>query len=112
MQIACHDKNIEKMLTIISEKKKDLHEKYSQIQTSKEENIILNDILEDYKEYYDKMKNDKIMQYNGLDQLTQYLDEIALNEEIDQDMLTKLKDDQKKILQEMVIIKNKIENLT
>jgi hypothetical protein len=112
MQIACNDKNIENMLTIIAEKKKDLHEKYDQIQKSKEENIILSDILEDYKEYYDKMKDDKIRQYNVLDQLTQYLDEIALNEEMDQDMLRKLNNDQKKILEEMINIKKNIEHLT
>ena len=109
MQLACHDKNTEDMLTIISMKEKDLHDKYIQIKQSKEDNDLLDYVLEDYKTYYNEKKNEKTNQYNSLDQLTQYLDDIALNEEIDHTTLVNLKKDQKDILKEMRLIKNKLD---
>lgn len=111
MELACRDKNIEYMLSVIEEKKKHLNEKYMDMQRINEENELLDDVLKEYRDYYDTVQSEKQNQYNQLEMLSQYLDTIAEEEKTDKDVLQMLKEDQKMILREMSDIKKKIDNI-
>lgn len=111
MELACRDKNIEYMLSVIEEKKKHLNEKYMDMQRINEENELLDDVLKEYRDYYDTVQSEKQNQYNQLEMLSQYLDTIAEDEKTDKDVLQMLKEDQKMILREMSDIKKKIDNI-
>ncbi len=111
MELACRDKNIEYMLSVIEEKKKHLNEKYRDMQRINQENELLEDVLEEYRDYYDTVQSKKQNQYNQLEMLSQYLDTIAEDEKTDKDVLQMLKEDQKMILREMRDIKKKIDNI-
>lgn len=111
MELACRDKNIEYMLSVIEEKKKHLNEKYRDMQRINEENELLDDVLKEYRDYYDTVQSEKQNQYNQLEMLSQYLDTIAEDEKTDKDVLQMLKEDQKMILREMSDIKKKIDNI-
>ena len=109
--MACRDKNIDYMLSVIEEKKKHLNEKYRDMQRINEENELLDDVLKEYRDYYDTVQSEKQNQYNQLEMLSQYLDTIAEDEKTDKDVLQMLKEDQKMILREMSDIKKKIDNI-
>ena len=111
MELACRDKNIEYMLSVIEEKKKHLNEKYRDMQRINEENELLDDVLKEYRDYYDTVQSEKQNQYNQLEMLSQYLDTIAEDEKTNNDVLQMLKEDQKMILREMSDIKKKIDNI-
>tara|TARA_B100000575_G_C22841145_1_gene492957 strand:- start:171 stop:512 length:342 start_codon:yes stop_codon:yes gene_type:complete len=111
MELACRDKNIDYMLSVIEEKKKHLNEKYRDMQRINEENELLDDVLKEYRDYYDTVQSEKQNQYNQLEMLSQYLDTIAEDEKTDKDVLQMLKEDQKMILREMSDIKKKIDNI-
>ena len=111
MELACRDKNIEYMLSVMEEKKKHLNEKYRDMQRINEENELLDDVLKEYRDYYDTVQSEKQNQYNQLEMLSQYLDTIAEDEKTDKDVLQMLKEDQKMILREMSDIKKKIDNI-
>lgn len=111
MELACRDKNIEYMLSVIEEKKKHLNEKYMDMQRINEENELLDDVLKEYRDYYDTVQSEKQNQYNQLEMLSQYLDTIAEDEKTNNDVLQMLKEDQKMILREMSDIKKKIDNI-
>ena len=111
MELVCRDKNIDYMLSVIEEKKKHLNEKYRDMQRINEENELLDDVLKEYRDYYDTVQSEKQNQYNQLEMLSQYLDTIAEDEKTDKDVLQMLKEDQKMILREMSDIKKKIDNI-
>ena len=111
MKLACRDKNIEHMLSVIEEKKNHLNEKYRDIQTVNAENELLENVLEEYRDYYNTAQSEKKNQYNELEKISQYLDTIAEDEKTDKDVLQMLKEDQKMILREMSDIKKKIDNI-
>ena len=111
MELACRDKNIDYMLSVIEEKKKHLNEKYRDMQRINEENELLDDVLKEYRDYYDTVQSEKQNQYNQLEMLSQYLDTIAEDEKTNNDVLQMLKEDQKMILREMSDIKKKIDNI-
>ena len=81
------------------------------MQRINEENELLDDVLKEYRDYYDTVQSEKQNQYNQLEMLSQYLDTIAEDEKTNNDVLQMLKEDQKMILREMSDIKKKIDNI-
>jgi len=108
MDLASRDKAILDMQEIIQEKKKFLNDKYGELYKAKNENPFIEIIMDDYDNYYTTLNSKKEEQYKILNNLTEYLDGLALAKDTSNSVLNQIKQDQRHILKEMEKIKTSL----
>lgn len=101
------DQHIQKIEQLIKNRKTLLREIYTTIHNSTEENHYLIDIVNDYKNYYHDLKNQKNKQLESLVKLQDYVYHVIENKNnllLDKDGINQAKQDRN-------IVDNKIKNI-
>ena len=96
----------------INARRKLILDKNKTIQNKKKQNHFLNEVKQDYETFYKYIINEKQQQYQSMELLNKYLDDLKKTNQLAEDELTVLKYDQKDILSEMDKIKIELNKLT
>jgi len=89
---------------LLIKKKKDLDKKHKL-------NQFLGDVKTDYNKYYDYILNEKQQQYNALNLLKEYMDDLIKTEHFVDQQLRTAKHDQKDVIKEIDRIKIELDEL-
>ena len=95
----------------INARRKLILDKNKTIQNKKKQNHFLNEVKQDYETFYKYIVNEKQQQYQSMELLNKYLDDLKKTNQLAEDELTVLKYDQKDILSEMDKIKLELNKL-
>jgi len=95
----------------INARRKLILDKNKTIQNKKKQNHFLNEVKQDYETFYKYIINEKQQQYQSMELLNKYLDDLKKTNQLAEDELTVLKYDQKDILSEMDKIKLELNKL-
>lgn len=96
----------------INARRKLILDKNKLIQNKKKQNHFLNEVKSDYETFYKYIINEKQQQYQSMELLNKYLDDLTKTNELAEDELDVLKHEQKDILSEMDKIKMELNKLT
>jgi len=96
----------------LNDKQQFLLDKYKESKQLEEDNEYLRMIRNDYKHYYDYMVAQKKEQVTAMHFLNEYLDKMAETSGISDDDLERMRNDQRKILDEIQVIKSGINKMT
>jgi cell division septum initiation protein DivIVA len=95
----------------IKAKKELLIKKSKQLKKKEEVNEFLDGVKNDYNKYYNYIIKEKEQQYEAMNMLKEYLDDLINSEKLVNNQLKTAKLDQKQILDEMSKIKNELDEL-
>ena len=108
MDIAKRDIRHLKKLKLCEEKYTKLFKKYNSLKKKQKENIHYSGVVNQYKEYISGIRTKQAEQYEALQNLTHYIDEIHRTTKLSEQLLDESKKDQSDILTRMKNIKDKI----
>lgn len=109
MSLAERDTYVMKIEKQADAKKKLLLEKHETIFKNVKFNNLLEDIKKDYQKYYDYIMEQKRQQLQALTILSNYIQELSINNELSENNRKDAKFEQKKILNEINEIKNNMD---
>ena len=112
MDLARRDKIIDNMQLELEYRKADMFNKIKQLKIAAKDNKRLKNVVKEYTSYHNNIKNQKIQEYRGLENLLNYINIISNDDNISNEVLCKTKDDQRGLLREMDNIKREIDKLT
>lgn len=112
MTLANRDLMLYKIKQQIQNKKKLLVQKSKSLDKKKKVNHFLENVKEDYKTYYTYIIKEKKQQYEAMNLIKQYLDDLMKVEKMTDHEVKKAKYDQKVILSEIEKIKGELDELT
>ena len=78
MQIALDDMNQLKLLYEIEDRKKTLRERFNEMRNSYTENTLSKEVLDDYKQYYQNIIDEKQLLLNAFNNISEYLEKSIL----------------------------------
>lgn len=88
-----------------------LRNNYKNIKRVSSENAFLEDVLNDYNEYYDYMKKQKQEQHDALQTLMSYIENMSQELNTTEYLLRETQRDQKDIIKEMSNVKRELQDL-
>ena len=109
--IGGRDKRINDLETEIKKKREFLLLKTKEIEQDKTNNIYLEGVAKNYKDYYDTVVKEKQQQYDAMMLLKEYLSDLINNEKISDKQLRDAKREQKDIILEMEKITNELKKI-
>ena len=109
--IAKNDKVVNNMMREMYRIKKNQLKNFKNLNESKSQNELLEDVVEDYKSYYNIIKKQKQQQYDTLVKISDYINSVSRDLNKTDNILKKTNEDQKEILAEMNKIKREIGEL-
>ncbi len=112
MDIACNDLIKRRIIEEIKNKKAALNKSYSEVKTIAVENKFFTSVLNDYEQYYDYIKNDKLKKIEMLEMIAEHLDKLIMNTSILNKRADNLKNDQKHIIEKLTSVRQELNNLT
>lgn len=101
-----------KIISEIDKRKLILEEEYANLREKKTENIFLEDVYNDYNNYYTIIKQERYKQYLALKKISDYLDSLIDESNIAKYKLEELKNDKYKILGKIENIRSEINKYT
>ena len=104
MPITERDAYIHKIQQQIKEKEQFLLNTYKQIENLAKENEFLEDVKNDYYNYYNYIVQEKQSQINALEKINSHLNLFLVNTQLSADKIADIKQEQKQILSEINII--------
>ena len=72
---------------------------------------FLEEVIKDYKRYYNYINEEKLQQYRALEMIYNYIDRISEDTDIPDEILEQTKYDQQELLKEMNNIKQELDML-
>jgi|TARA_A100001015_G_scaffold250597_1_gene289094 translation initiation factor 2B subunit (eIF-2B alpha/beta/delta family) len=111
MEIAIHDKILDDLQNELENKKNMLKNKYENLNTVKESNEFLSDVLEDYDKYYKFILEQKQQQEVTMKNIIYHIDKIIKEENLSNESLLEAKKEQNTILNEIDKVKNEIDEI-
>ena len=112
MDVLARDLMINQLKEQIESGGKILLEKHRFLKKNRQTNELLNDVLDDYKQYYKTILFQKKQQQYQLESILEYLNEVlAYQNNITETQINKSKLQERNILQELKIIRKEIDNL-
>jgi chromosome segregation ATPase len=111
MPIATRDIYLLQINQEIQNKKKLLIKKKKELEKKEDSNELLSTVKQDYTKYYDYIIKQKQDQYNAMQLLNEYLDDLMKTDKIVSKNLKTAKYDQKEILNEINKIKGELDEL-
>ena len=108
----CQDIIKNKLLLEINKRKNILKEEYRFLQEKKRDNKFLEQVYDDYKNYYSLIIEEKQKQYIALQNISNYLDSLIQESNIAKDKLQEIKNDKYKILGKIEKIRSEINDFT
>lgn len=107
MEIADKDIKYEKMKKFIEEQKKSILEKYKKLNAEKNDPVLLSE----YKKYLSQEKNNIKEQIKAFEIISDHLDNIAKMQISQGNVLEDIKNDQKRVLKEIINIKKEYNDI-
>tara|TARA_E500000178_G_C16819672_1_gene660898 strand:- start:470 stop:838 length:369 start_codon:yes stop_codon:yes gene_type:complete len=111
MEIAIHDKILDDLQNELKNKKDMLKNKYETLNTVKDSNEFLSDVLEDYDKYYNYILEQKQQQEVTMKNIIYHIDKIIKEENLSNESLLEAKKEQTNILNEIDKVKNEIDDI-
>ena len=111
MEVACRDTRLRVLRDELEKEKNMLFTRANMLSESKAENELLQEVVEDYKHYYDYMKEQKLQQIEALETISNYIDTIATTSELTKEALMVTRREQKHLLNKMDNLRDEIEQL-
>lgn len=111
MPITERDAYIHKIQQQIKEKEQFLLNKYKQIENLAKENEFLEDVKNDYYNYYNYIVQEKQAQINAMEKINAHINSLVLNTQLSADKIQDAKLEQQRILNEMNNIKQNLDYL-
>jgi len=111
MEIAKKDRIIIDIDNIIENKKKLLLEKRNELINSERNNEFLREVVEDYKNYHNKIKMEKQKQYESLLVLSEYIHKMNNTINVTGYLVNQSNKQREKLIQKIKNIKIEIDNL-
>lgn len=108
----CQDVIKNKLILEINKRKEILKDEYKILQERKSENNFLEQVYDDYKNYYSLIVEEKQKQYEALQNISKYLDSLIEESNIAKDNLEDLKNDKYKILGKIDEVRSEINDYT
>lgn len=112
MTLAQRDLYLIQIQEAIKSKRNAILEKNKELEKKRQINEFLDLVKQDYQEYYNHIISEKQKQYQAMSLLNDYLDDLVTTNKVVTTELTKAKQDQKQVLQEMDTIRRDIDQLT
>tara|TARA_B100001093_G_scaffold505391_1_gene562667 strand:- start:478 stop:825 length:348 start_codon:yes stop_codon:yes gene_type:complete len=109
--IAKNDIIIKNMINEMYKIKRNQLKNFKKLNKSKSQNELLEDVIDDYKSYYDIIRMQKQQQYNMLVKISNYINSVSHDLNKTDNILKKTNEDQKEILAEMNKIRREIDEL-
>jgi hypothetical protein len=111
MELAIRDRKIFQMKAELNNRKRLLCAKRKQLMMNTKENILLEDVLEDYEKYNKHFINENEKKIIFLQMLHGYIEKITKELKLTDNKLKESKNDQRDIMKEMTFLKNEIDDL-
>lgn len=108
----CQDVVKNKLILEINKRKGILKDEYKILQERKRENNFLEQVYDDYKNYYSLIIEEKQKQYEALKNISNYLDSLIQESKVAKDTLEELKNDKYKILGKIEEVRSEINDYT
>jgi hypothetical protein len=112
MDIACSDLIKKRILEEILNKEAALNESYMDVKKTAIENKFFASVLDDYEQYYEYIKKDKIKQIVVLEEIAEHLDKLIMNTSVLNERASNLKNDQKMIIEKLTTVRHELNELT
>ena len=109
--LANRDKMIQHLREEAVNQEKKLMDRYKSIQHTAAENNFLEGVVEDYKKYYNRMKQQKQEQNEALRVLYNHIETISEENKIANSKLCEMQHDQRRVISEMKQVNKEIENI-
>ena len=109
--IAKNDIIIKNMINEMYKIKRNQLKNFKKLNESKSQNELLEDVIDDYKSYYDIIRMQKQQQYDMLVKISNYINSVSHDLNKTDNILKKTNEDQKEILAEMNKIRREIDEL-
>tara|TARA_Y100000994_G_scaffold249055_1_gene258851 strand:+ start:1263 stop:1616 length:354 start_codon:yes stop_codon:yes gene_type:complete len=91
--------------------KDNLKKNYEELKKNKKHNPYLEIVFGEYSEHYDNKKKEKEQQYNALQELLDYMDEVDADEKLSVSLQNECKNDKHMLLREMIKLRTSINKL-
>jgi len=111
MEIAQEDIYVEMMKQELCKISLQMRNNFEQIKNVSSENTFLFDVLSDYNQYYDYIKDQKKKQHEALRKLMLYIEIMSQELETTEYLLRETKRDQSDIIKEITNVKSEIQEL-
>ena len=109
--LANRDKMIQLLREEAANQEKKLMTRYKALQHTAAENNFLEGVVEDYKSYYSRIKEQKEEQYEALRVLYDHIDKITEENKMANSMLCEIQHDQRRIIREMRQVNEEMDNI-
>ena len=110
MDLAKRDQHIELLRDLLNDRQQFIKDRRNELQQSSKENEYLNEVVLDYNDYYDKIKDEKLNQVAALQNLSEYISQMS-NKDDTEDLVNQSKSQQKQIQDEIKSLKKALEKL-
>ena len=110
MDLAKRDQQIELLRDLLNDRQQFIKDRRNELQQSSKENEYLNEVVLDYNDYYDKIKDEKLNQVAALQNLSEYISQMS-NKDDTEDLVNQSKSQQKQIQDEIKSLKKALEKL-
>ena len=111
MNLAKRDITIKNMVHELDNRRNMLLSHYRELLDVQDENEFLIEVTNDYAKYYQTIKTEREMQKKALNMLSDYIGEMTMNSEITEEMLRESKRQQTEIMNELMKIKNELDEM-
>ncbi len=105
------EENENQRAQLIRDTERELRENYRKVQAQQEQNEFLRVVVDDYKRYYDHIRQQKQQQYDALSGLTEYIDALHRGIDATHSILDETHHDQKRLLGEMVRLQREMDEI-
>lgn len=109
--LANRDKMIQHLREEAANQEKKLMTRYKALQHTAAENNFLEGVVEDYKSYYGRIKEQKEEQYEALRVLYDHIDKITTKNKMANSKLCEMQHDQRRIISEMRQVNEEMDNI-
>jgi len=111
MDIACNDLVKRRLMEEIKKKEAALSESYINVKKTAIENKFFTSVLEDYDQYYEYIKTDKLKKIAMLEMIAEHLDKLIMNTSVLNDRASNLKNDQSQIIEKLASVRQELNDI-
>tara|TARA_R110002074_G_scaffold244796_2_gene416651 strand:- start:40 stop:387 length:348 start_codon:yes stop_codon:yes gene_type:complete len=112
MDINERNSMITKMSEQIKERQKYLQERFKELKKNKSDNSYLNEVKDDYQNYFNYINNIKQDQLTAFEKISTYLDKVGCELKTTDTLLEETKYDQKQVLSEISNLREELNKIT
>ena len=109
--LANRDKMIQHLREEVANQEKKLMTRYKALQHTAAENNFLEGVVEDYKSYYSRIKEQKEEQKEALRVLYDHVDKVTNENKMANSMLCEIQYDQRRIISDMRQVNEEMDNI-